>query len=304
MSGEPARRPPWSAFRAALDRARFRPSRRLGQNFLLDEAMTAAIVRDSGVEPGERVVEIGAGCGFLSAHLLERGVRLLSVEIDERLLAVARGFLEPLAEAGPGSLELLHADALGGKRVLGPELAAALPRGEPWSVVANLPYSAGSPLLALFSRLAHPPRRMTVLVQLEVAERLAADPGTRAWGPLGVRLQCLYRAHLVRRVPAQLFWPNPRVESALCRLDLRPERPDPERVAAFDALVGTLFQQRRRILRKALAPLADAGAAEDWARRAGLEPTRRVATLDHAELWRLVEALPGAPGAFVQPPGQ
>ena len=102
-------RPPWSAFRAALEDAGFRPSKRLGQNFLLDENMCRALVRDSGAGPGDLVLEVGAGCGFLTAHLAESGARVLAVEVDARLFEVARGFL-----GAQESVELLHCDALAG----------------------------------------------------------------------------------------------------------------------------------------------------------------------------------------------
>ena len=269
------RRPPWSEFRAALDRAGFRPSRRLGQNLLVDENMVRAIARDAGVGEGDFVLEVGPGCGFLSAHLLERGVELLAVEIDARLLEVARELLAPF----PG-VTLLEGDVLEAKGRLEPRVAGRLPAEGPWFLVSNLPYSVGSPVLVLCARTPNPPTSMTVLIQRELAERVAANPGTAAWGALSARLQIAYSVGILRTVPAHLFWPRPRVESAVLRLDLRPERPPAPDLDHFDALVGGLFQRRRQALGRVLAArLGGREAALELLGAQGLEPSIRAETL-------------------------
>ncbi len=266
-------RPPWAEFRAALEGVGYRPSKSLGQNFLLDTNLARAIVRDSEVDPGEWVLEVGTGCGFLSVHLAELGVRLLTIEIDERLFGVARRFLAPFSD-----VELLRADVLAGKNRLAPELLDRLPSTEPWSLVSNLPYGVAGPLLVLLSRLEHPPRSMTALVQLEVAERITAGPGQPAWGPLGVRLAARYEARLGRPVPRSLFWPRPRVESAVCHLTLREgSRPSLE---TFDALVGGLFQSRRKTVRRSLGALVGAERAEEVLAELGIEPGLRPEALE------------------------
>jgi 16S rRNA (adenine1518-N6/adenine1519-N6)-dimethyltransferase len=289
--GGGARRPPWPEFRAALDAAGFRPSRRFGQNFLLDGNMARAIARDAGVGPGERVIEVGTGCGFLTAALLEQGVDLAAIEIDERLAGVARGLL------GDG-FRLVVGDALAGKHALSAELEGILPGEGDWHLVANLPYSISAPLMVLLAGRDAPPRSMTALVQREVAERIVAEPGGEHWGALGIRLGWTHDARITRIVPADLFWPRPKVESAVVRLELAAERPGRQERAALDRLVEALFRQRRKALPAALSPLCrPAGRARELLEGLGIDPARRGETLSPAELRALSEALEGAPGA-------
>ncbi len=291
MSGVAGRRPPWREFRAALDAAGFHPSRKLGQNFLLDENTANAIARDGQVGEGDLVLEVGVGCGFLSTALLATGARLLGIEVDRRLYAIAEEFLTPLAR--PGQLELVRADVLAKKRELAPEVLERLPdAGEPWHLVSNLPYSIASPLLVSLSRLAHPPASMTVLVQAEVAERLCAKPATSSWGGLSAKLHLLYSGRMTRRVGAALFSPRPKVESAVARLELRAERPPAADVAAADTLIDAFFQARRKTLRATLARhLGDRPAAEAALDRAGLDPGCRPEVLDQTAFLDLARAL-------------
>lgn len=284
-------RPAWAEFRRALDARGFRPSKRLGQNFLRDGNMARAIARDSGVGPGDFVLEVGPGCGFLSAHLLDLGARLLAVEIDPRLAEVARSFLE-----GRGPFELLVADALEGKNRLAPELVRRLPEDADWHLVSNLPYSAGTPIVVLLSRLPRPPASMTVLIQRELAERLTARPGGRPWGALSARIQALYRVEMGRSLGPDLFWPRPRVESRVVRLELEapPKRVEPGELAALDALLGALFRGRRKTLGRILTPAA---GGREAALRAlaelGVPADARPETLDVPELRALARAWTG-----------
>jgi 16S rRNA (adenine1518-N6/adenine1519-N6)-dimethyltransferase len=284
------RRPPWSAFRAALDAAGFRPSKTLGQNFLVDPNAAHSIAADARLPAGARVLEVGAGCGFLSLHLAELGVALLAAEIDERLLAVARRLL-----AGYANVRWWQGDALAGKHALAPGLAAELPAAEPWHLVSNLPYSIAAPLLAVLAQLPNPPRSMTVLVQEEVAERLVARPGTPQWGALPARLGLRYEARAGRALGPQLFWPRPRVASRVVELALRPlDVLAPGEQEAFDQLVAALFGHRRKQILAILADrLGDRGEAEAWVREAGLDPRARPETLGTAELLSLTRSLPG-----------
>ena len=288
------RRPPFATFRAALDASGFRPSRRLGQNFLLDENMVRAIVRDAAVEPGDFVLEVGAGCGFLSLHLLDAGADLVCVEIDDRLLPIARDLLAP-----HGAARFLHADALAGKHALAPEIEAVLPADRPWHLVSNLPYSISGPLLAVLAGHERPPASMTVLVQREVAERIAAKPGSPAWGPLSIRLQLRYSPAILRSVPAGLFWPRPAVESAVVRLDRRAPAPSAGELGRVDRLAGFLFRSRRQTLGRILArALGDRPAALRLLASLGLEPERRGETLDLGALSDLAARLEAARPAW------
>jgi len=275
-------RPPWAAFRAALEESGFRPSKRLGQNFLLDENMMRAIVRDARVGAGDFVLEIGAGCGFLSLHLAEAGAEVVAVEIDRRLLAIAERLL-----SGRGRVRLVGCDVLAGKHVLAPEVEALLPRST-WHLVSNLPYSIAAPVLAVLAAHERAPKTITVLVQREVAQRIAASPGTAAWGALAVRLQSRYAASILRTVPAALFWPRPRVESAVVRLERREGALHASNLRFLDGLAGDLFTSRRQTLGRALARrIGDRETGLSLLREAGIDPGLRAETLGLEPLARL-----------------
>jgi len=283
-----ARRPPWQEFKAALLREGFHPSKRLGQNFMLDVNTARAIVADGQLPPSSLVLEIGVGCGFLSCEILSAGHRLVGVEIDRRLYKVASEFLEPFAEDSPGTVELIRTDALAKKRQIEPEVLASLPDDEPWHLVSNLPYSVASPLLVSLSRLPNPPASMTVLVQLEVAERICAAPGGGACGGLSAKLGLLYTSRLARRVGPGLFWPPPKVDSAVARLELRAERPTAAAVEAADRLIEVCFQARRKTLRSTLSRyFGDRDLAVARLEAAGIEPNQRPESLAPAEFLKL-----------------
>lgn len=277
--------PPWSAFRDALAQEGFRPSKSRGQNFLVDPNMARAIAADAGVGAGDFVLEVGPGCGMLSVPLAARGVRLVAVEIDERLARVAARFLAPFPLA-----RVLVGDALAGKQRLSEAVEACLPRAGAWHVVANLPYAIVGPLVAVLARRRPPPETMTVLVQRELARRVAAAAGDPERGALSARVQALYAARVGRAVGRQLFRPRPRVESAVLELRRRPPRPGLD-LAALDALIDALFAHRRRqiggLLRERLELAA--GEAERWLGGLGLDPTRRAEELSGEDLERLAE---------------
>ncbi len=276
---EAPRRARWSEIKAALESAGFEPSRALGQNFLVDENMLRAIVRDARVAPGDFVLEIGPGAGVLTAQLLAAGARVLAVEIDRRLASFSQEFL------GPERVQWIVRDALEGKHALAPELCAALPAEGEWKLVSNLPYSAGTPILAALARLPNPPRSATVLLQKDLALRLAAEPGSKTYGAISARLQSVYAIEHLRDLGPQLFWPRPQVDSSLLRLELRPERPTAAELTALDPLLDTLFSQRRKTIRNRLAEYLGDGAAADAAcARLGLDPRLRPEDVGH-EPW-------------------
>lgn len=255
MSPEP--KSGWSEAKQALQRAGFRPSKRLGQNFLIDANMARAIARDGGAGEGQWILEVGPGCGALTRELLALGSEVLAVEIDGRLIEVLRDQL-----GAPEKLEVLHCDALESKQRLAPALLERLPRAREWRLVANLPYSAGTPILIGLSRLERRPSTLTALLQRELAERLAARPGSKDWGGVTLKLQACYDVEIVRRVPASLFWPAPDVESAVVRMKLRTCVPSAGELGRFDKLVDVLFQGRRKTLGRLLT---DALGARDRA---------------------------------------
>jgi 16S rRNA (adenine1518-N6/adenine1519-N6)-dimethyltransferase len=268
-------RPNWTKVRAQLSAIGFRPSRRLGQNFLLDENMVNALVRDAGVGPGSKVLEVGVGCGFLTLPLAEAGAELVAAEIDERVLEVAR---EIVGERD--AVRYFLGDALAGKHQLNPELEAMLWREDPWMLVANLPYSVSAPLMAVLAELDNPPQAMHALVQLEVAERIAAPHGTSDWGPLSVRLQASYTARVGREVPPGLFWPRPRVSSAVVVLERRPDPPPRADRDQLAALAAGLFQRRRQNVGRVLGDLlGDKEGARALLAAEGIDPTLRAERL-------------------------
>jgi len=282
-------RPRWELVRAALTQAGFRPSKSRGQNFLVDTNAARSIARDAGLGRGEWVLEVGAGCGFLTLHLVELGLEVLAVEIDARLQEVAARLLGERA-----SVRWLVTDALASKHRLDPGLEAALPRSGPWHLVANLPYSISAPLLVVLARLPNPPHSMTVLVQEEVAARIADRAGGPAWGALGARLALQYRARAGRAVGAQLFWPRPRVASRVVHLSLAPlEALGPQDLRAYDRLVEALFQQRRKQLLGCVADLMGGReAARDLLAALGLDPRLRGEALAPRQLLDLARRLP------------
>ncbi len=272
--------------RARLAELGFRPSRRLGQNFLQDDNLARALVRDAGVEAGAFVLEVGPGLGRLTAPLLEAGARVLAVEVDGRLLELLR---ETLGEAE--GLELLHADVLAGKHELEPEVARRLPEAGSWHLVANLPYVISAPLLAVLASLPNPPETMSVLVQREVADRIRAEPGSADWGPLSIRLQVAYHPRPGREVDPGLFWPRPKVKSAVVHLERRPDAPGRAELGSLSELVGGLFHRRRQGIGRVLGDLAgDREGARALLGESGIPPSVRAETLAIETLQRLAES--------------
>lgn len=262
-----------------------RPRKALGQNFLHDEGIARRIVELSGVVPGDAVVEIGPGLGSLTVPLLRQVGRVWAVERDEQLLTPLR-----TATAVVGELTLVHGDALGvDYRALAQEL------GGPLRIVANLPYAITTPLLIHLLEQREALRDMTLMVQKEVAVRLAAAPGGKEYGSLSVHCQFWCRIHQVLDVPPGAFIPQPRVDSQVIRLEVR-ERPavavrDP---AWFNQVVRTAFGQRRKTLSNALKPLGV--PTLPWLEEAGIDPQRRAETLSLAEFARLADEVPLSTG--------
>ena len=240
------------------------PTKKLGQNFVIDANTVRRIVKSAGVVGGETVVEIGPGLGSLTLGLLETGARVVAVEIDNRLAAqlpITVGELQPDAE-----LQVVHADAM---KVL------ELPQ-QPTVLVANLPYNISVPVLLHF--LEHFPalQRGLVMVQAEVGQRLAAVPGSKIYGAPSLKAAWYGDWRTSGLVSRQVFWPVPNVDSILVGFE-RHEQPgtEAERLATFE-LIDAAFQQRRKMLRQALSVvLGDSATASARLEAAGLAPTAR-----------------------------
>ena len=269
--------------RDLLDEHGLSPSRALGQNFVADPNTVRRIARLAEVGPGDRVVEIGPGLGSLTLALAETGAEVTAVELDRHLLVPLRSVVEP------HGVRVVHGDAmrLDWDALLADADAGA---GRPWVLVANLPYNVATPLVLDLLVKVPAIERMLVMVQREVAERLAARPGSKAYGIPSVKVAYWADAEVVGRVPATVFIPPPRVESALVRLRRLPApRVDvaPDRLFR---LVEAGFGQRRKMLRRSLAGLVDAAGFE----QAGVRPEARAEELD-LEAWARLARVAGGP---------
>lgn len=262
-----------------------RPSRRLGQSFLADSGALARIAEATAARSGDRVLEVGPGLGGLTAVLAAGGAEVLAVEIDPALA----GFLRA-AFADTPHVRVLEGDALDGHGGLSPALAAALDGMGAFRVAANLPYSVATPLVQSLLRREPPPADMVIMVQREVADRIRAEPGTGAYGPLSVLVQAVARVRAVAVVRKESFHPVPEVASSVIRVTpdaaLRAAAGDLDRL---EALVHAAFSMRRKTLGNTLGK---AGIPADAVRAAGVDPGRRAETLSPAEFVRLAAALP------------
>ncbi|MCG2798864.1 MAG: 16S rRNA (adenine(1518)-N(6)/adenine(1519)-N(6))-dimethyltransferase [Cellulomonas sp.] len=298
-----------------------RPTKALGQNFVLDAGTVRKIVRQASVEPGEVVVEVGPGLGSLTLGLLAAGADVVAVEIDPVLAALlpstvtaqAPGLrVEPgVASDGSGvdgsgadgpvvlrdstgraRLTVVTADAL---------TVTSLPGPAPSSLVANLPYNVAVPVLLTFLERFDSLDRALVMVQAEVADRLVAGPGSRTYGVPSAKVAWYATARRVATVGRTVFWPVPNVDSALVRLDRRePPSTAASRQQVF-AVVDAAFAQRRKMLRSALAQLAGSPAAAVQAlEAAGLDPGDRGERIDIAGFAALAERLVPVAGAGVR----
>jgi 16S rRNA (adenine1518-N6/adenine1519-N6)-dimethyltransferase len=251
-----------AGIRELADALGVRPTKTLGQNFLHDANTIRRIVRTAALEPAEHVLEIGPGLGSLTLGLLSAGHPVTAVEIDPLL---ARSLQERLPDVSI---------------VVGDALRVPVP-GEPTAMVANLPYNVAVPVVLHLLERVPTLRTALVLVQAEVADRLAAPPGSKVYGVPSVKAAWYATATRAGAVSRTVFWPVPNVDSGLVRLVRRdPPETTASRAEVF-AVIDAAFAQRRKMLRSALAPWAgSATAAETVLRAAGVDPTVRGETLD------------------------
>lgn len=269
--------------RALADELRLNPTKKLGQNFVIDPNTVRKIAAVAGVGPQDWVLEVGPGLGSLTLALLDAGARVTAIEIDQRL---AGRLPQTVAEYAPGArLEVRCEDAV--------SMPAS---GSPNKFVANLPYNTGVPILLNVLEQFGSVDSGVVMVQMEVAARLTAAPGSRVYGVPTVKAAWWVRTRSAGKVGADVFWPAPNVQSGLVAFDRVPvEQPElrPETFAAIDAA----FAQRRKMLRSALrgwaAPLDPSVVLE----AAGLDPSKRGEALTVADF----RALASAKSAMLRP---
>ena len=270
-----------AAIRGLAARHGIRPTKSLGQNFLIDPNLARAIAAESGAGPGRRVLEIGAGLGSLTLALAATGADVLAVEFDRALIPA----LDEVV-GGVRNVRVLNADAM---KV---DWEQELTEGD-WAMCSNLPYNIAVPLVLDLLERTPRVRRLVVTVQREVGERLAAEPGDDRYGAVSVRVAYRARAEVVRRVPPSVFWPRPRVDSVVVRLD-RLDVPavavEPERLWP---VIEAGFAQRRKTMRNALRRLGlDATEAAEVLERCGVAPDARAEELGLEALAAIAEALP------------
>jgi len=256
------------------------PTKKLGQNFVIDGNTVRRIVRVAGVQSGETVVEVGPGLGSLTLGILETGASVVAVEIDKRLAAQLPDTVRALQP--DARLTVVRDDAMS---------IQSLPDA-PVRLVANLPYNVSVPVLLHF--LEHFPSIQSgvVMVQAEVGHRLAAVPGSKIYGSPSVKAAWYGDWKTSGNVSRQVFWPVPNVDSVLVSFQRHETLPDTEevRVRTFE-VVDAAFQQRRKMLRQSLIPVfGDTQHAQSVLERAGVEPTMRGEALTMADFHRIGRA--------------
>jgi len=270
--------------RLLANRIGLRPTKALGQNFVHDANTIRRITRIADLAPGEVVLEVGPGLGSLTLGLLDEGARVVAVEVDPRLAAALPETIRARAPGLANDLTVIARDARRLDTRLDPP---------PTALVANLPYNVAVPVLLHLLELLPSIRHGLVLLQSEVADRLAAPPGSRVYGGPSVKTAWYARAERAGAVPRSVFWPVPNVDSGLVRLVRTEPPPLPAGVDRADvfAVIDAAFAQRRKMLRSALAAWAgSAAAAESVLVRAHVDPRARAETLDVAAFARLASA--------------
>lgn len=264
----------------------------LGQNFLLDLNLTRKIARSAGPLEGRTVIEIGPGPGGLTRALLEEGAaRVIAIERDERI----RPVLEEIEQAWPGQLVAHFADAMDiHEPTLIRDLDTASPLWGPVSIVANLPYNISTALLVKWLTFdPWPPffDSLTLMFQREVAQRIVASPGNKAYGRLSILSQWRTDARILFDIPPRAFTPAPKVTSTVVRFDLRKSPIAEADSQVLQRVVAAAFSQRRKMLRQSLKSLGV--NAVDLLEQAGIDPTVRAETLSVEEFCRLARTFKG-----------
>jgi 16S rRNA (adenine1518-N6/adenine1519-N6)-dimethyltransferase len=259
--------------REVIARHELQATKSLGQNFLLDLNLTAKIARAAGGLSGQTVIEIGPGPGGLTRALLATEAKqVIAVEYDPRAVAALQG----LVEAAEGKLTVLAGDAL--------KMDIVGLGNAPRAIVANLPYNISTVLLVRWLRRIDCFTSLTLMFQREVAERLVATPGSKAYGRLSVMTGWLTEAKILFDVPPQAFTPPPKITSSIVQLLPRP-RTDTVSFETMETVVAAAFNQRRKMLRASLKTLG--GDTESLLREAAIDPTDRAEVLSVADFVRL-----------------
>ena len=263
---------------------RYRQS--LGQNFIYDDGLLAALTEAAGVTTGEDVLEIGPGCGSLTKHLCRAARKVLSVELDERLIPLLQAFLSE-----EKNWNVVQGDIMA---VNLPEITAELQA--PFAVVANIPYYITTPLIQRLLTSGLPVSRLALMVQKEVADKILSAPGEDGWGPLAVRSQYQCDPRRVMEVPASCFTPPPKVDSSFILLPVRQEPAvKVQSEEMFFRVVNAAFALRRKTLLNGLCAAfrTERAEAAGWLEAAGIDPMIRGEKLTIAQFAELSDAISG-----------
>jgi 16S rRNA (adenine1518-N6/adenine1519-N6)-dimethyltransferase len=265
--------------KAMLEARGLRPRKSLGQNFLIDHNLLSKLADASTLKPGDTVLEVGPGTGTLTEVLLERGARVIACELDRDLAAMLRETLGQHPQ-----LTLIEGDCLDGKRALSPALTETLAPLPSFSLVANLPYGAATPLILILLTRWPQCASLHVTIQKEVAERLCAQPGEEAYGSISIVAAATGTVNTIARLPPECFWPRPGVESAMISIHrLADPLIPPHELPNLADLCQKLFTQRRKIIRVACRNL-DLPLPEE------IDPQRRVSELTALDCIALARA--------------
>jgi len=273
--------------RGIAGRLGVRPTKRLGQNFVIEPGSVRQIAALAGARPGDVILEVGPGLGSLTLALLEAALRadarLVAVEIDPLLADQLPKTIAERAPDGADRVTVLTADALAvGEQDLGPPAPTVL--------AANLPYNVAVPVVLNLLAALPSVERGVVMVQAEVADRMCAGPGSRVYGVPSAKLAWYAEARLAGTVPRSVFWPVPNVDSKLVAFTRRDPPPTTASRQEVFAVIDAAFGQRRKTLRAALAGWAGSPAkAEDALRAAGVDPGARGESLTVAEFARIAQ---------------
>jgi 16S rRNA (adenine1518-N6/adenine1519-N6)-dimethyltransferase len=259
-----------------------RPNKSFGQNFLIDRSVLLKIVNAADIDPSDEILEVGAGTGVLTRELAKRAKRVVAVELERDMLQLLAKTIHDYQNVELVARNLLFLEPI---EVFGQT---------PYKLVANLPYSITGPTLRHFLENAHAPRLIVVMVQFEVAQRIVASPG--ALTVLGVSVQFYGHPHIIARVPAQAFYPAPKVDSAILRIDVHPPLLSQSDRGGFFRVVQAGFSEKRKQLHNSLTHGLHRKneAVRAWLAEAEIDCSRRAETLSIEEwlrLWQVVERM-------------
>jgi len=272
-----------------------RPRAKLGQNFLIDLNLLRLLYESANLDKNDVVLEVGTGTGSLTAELSDLGAFVVTVELDSVLHELAKQELY-----GRTNIRFLQTDILKNKNKLSDEVLTAIREqlaqvpGGRFKLVANLPYSIATPLMSNLLLTDIPPHSMTVTIQKELADRITAEPGTKDWGALSLWMQSQCRTELIRVMPPSVFWPRPKVNSAILRITYDEKRrkkiPD---LKFFHEFCRAMFFHRRKFLRSELCSAFKHTLSKETVDQImlemGFDEKTRAETLDLKTMFRLCE---------------